>query len=82
MATEAATVRADDVAVLLDDDAIGVGVDIDGPADSRSGNRVLVVVIRAGGRLDQMMAHQLLEAPVEGSFLTDEHSIDGRLHVS
>ena len=36
---------------------------------------------RAGRRLDEMVAHQLQEAAVEGPFLADEHGVDRRLHI-
>jgi len=36
---------------------------------------------RARGGLDQMVAHQPLEAVIELALLADEHSIDRRLHV-
>jgi hypothetical protein len=35
---------ADDCALLADDDAIGIGLDLDRPTDRTRGDRVLVVV--------------------------------------
>ena len=36
----------------------------------------------ADGRLDQVVAHELLEAPVEGPLLAHEHGLDRCLHVA
>src|SRR5438552_2867330 len=43
-ATEAARVIADDRALLADDHAIGISLDLDRPADRARADRVLVVV--------------------------------------
>src|SRR5512132_4562849 len=43
-AAEAAGVLADNSPVLPNDDAIGIGLDLDRPADGTRGHRVLVVV--------------------------------------
>src|SRR3989442_8260416 len=43
-ATEAARMPADDRAVLADHNAIGIGLDLDRPADGARADRVLVVV--------------------------------------
>src|SRR5207248_8169758 len=58
-ATEAARVIADDRALLADDDALGISLDLDRPADRARADRVLVVVKphQAGlrdGRLDRV----------------------------
>src|SRR5207244_12315624 len=43
-AAEAAAMFAGDYSVLADDDAIGIGLDLDRPADGTRGYRVLVIV--------------------------------------
>src|SRR5215469_11939897 len=43
-ATAAAAMLADNRAVLANDDAVGIGLDLDRPANSPGGDRVLVVV--------------------------------------
>jgi hypothetical protein len=43
-APEAAGMLADDGAVLADDDAVGIGLDLNRPADSARGDRVFVLV--------------------------------------
>ena len=45
-AAEMAAMFADNRAVLADHDAIGVGLDLDRPADGTRGDRILVVVDR------------------------------------
>jgi hypothetical protein len=43
-ATKPAAMLADDHTVLADHDAVGIGLDLDRPADGARGDRVLVVV--------------------------------------
>jgi len=44
IAPKAADARANDDAVLLKDDTVGIGIDVDGPTDGTGIDRILVAI--------------------------------------
>src|SRR5690606_33999311 len=69
-ATEGTSMLGDDHAVLANDDAIGIGMDLDRAADGGREDRVFVVVEANGAGFGHRGWHRM--EPVEGATIVDE----------